>query len=368
MKEINFNDAHFNLNDGTFVFNNSIIENEDVKFDSSFIVLNDISVKGQIKANYSLVCFGSIEAEIVTTEKDLICFKDINCYELNVYGELKCYGEITAKKINVKSLSEINEGYLGEGSFGKDLTINGPLEISSNVEVNGDVICREGIIGNGEISCKYIYVRDYLEVDVQSEMNKEKVKIESDDNISTNSILKSIKEAKDLNQFIKSTGYFEFIKNTTVALKRIEAEVALLNDEYLLDEIVLVFSKLSLIHKKFEKDYKTLKFVEQIQDRSSIEDLNVFLKLVELKLNLSKYLLKIDACSYVFNEYLDKQKNNLKNMKLENIKTNKDFSILLNLIENTKEYFTKEEYDVLLEKAYRKIGITLKLVSKKLDI
>lgn len=371
MREINFSDAHLNLDDGTFVFNDCINENDDVKFDSSFTVLNDITSKGQIKANYSLVSFGSVTAERITVENDLICFKNIECDELNIYGELKCFGNISAKKINVRSLSTINGGCLGEGSFGNNLTINGCVEIANNVEVNGDVICSEGIIGAGRISCKYIYASDYLEIDVLSEVNKDnkvKEKNHSKDEIATSSILKSIEEAEDLNQFVKSAGYLEFIKNTTVAIKRIESEVELLNEEYLLGEVVSIFSKLSLIHKKFEKDYKTLKFVEQIQDKSIIEDLNVFLKLVDLKMNLSKYLLKIDACNYLFNECLEKQRINLKAMKLENIRNNKEFSILLNLIEKTKKYFTEEEYYVLIEKAYRKIGITLKLVSKKIDI
>lgn len=368
MREINFSDANSNLSDGTFVFNECILENGDVKFDSSFTVLNDIISKNKIKANYSLVSFGSVKAESITVENDLICFKDIECEELNVYGELKCFGNILAKKINVKSLSVINRGYIEKGNFGDDLIINGCLEIANNVNVDGDVISSEGVIGSGKISCNYIYASDYLEIDVQSEVKKAKEKNESKNDIFDSGILKSIEEAEDLNKFIKSTGYLEFIKNTTVALKRIESEVMLLNDEYALGEIVSIFSKLSLIHKKFEKDYKTLKFVEQIQDNSSIEDLTVFLNLVDLKLSLSKYLLKINVCNYVFNEYLEEQRINLRYMQLENIKTNKDFSILLNLIEKTKKYFTEEEYDVLIEKAYRKIGVTLKLVAKKIDI
>ena len=63
-----------------------------------------------------------------------------------------------------------------------------------------------------------------------------------------------------------------------------------------------------------------------------------------------------------------KQKRNIEQMHVDNIKTNEDFAKALSLLESNKEYFTKEEYNYILGSLYTKIGVSVKLVARKLNI
>ena len=369
MKELNFNNADLITDDNKLIFKNRIRTNENIKIDSTSIILEELESSEDITANYSLITLASLIGKNIEVKNNLICLGDIECEILTIQGDLKCYGNVNVQSIDIKGCATINTGYIDNGNIEKNLIVESSLEVVKDLSVKGSLICNEGIIGEGTIHCDYVYAHDYLEINLEGNKISSNVKPGKKDYINSyDNILLKIQESDDINDYLNSIEYKESIKNIELIIEEIDNKIPSLDNEYDENEIINILKKLSLLDKKYKFDSFILKVIDKIQDSKRIDDLYEFLKLVNYKKKVSDYMLGIDLCRYTFNNFLDKQKSNIENMNVDSIKTNEDFAKVLTLLEANKEYFTKEEYTTILEKLYTKIGVSLKLISKKLEL
>ena len=362
MKELNFSNASIVTNDSTLVFENRIKENEDIKVDSTAILLKELETSKDITANYSLIAFESLIAKDITVKNDLVCYKDIECETLNVYGNFKCYGNLHVKNMNVQEDVVINTAFINSAKLGKNLIAYGSIEVIESLDVGGSVICNEGIIGEGKITCEYIYAHDYLEIEVASGDIKKNEANRYD------KLLLKLQDSKNMRDFINSIEYKEALKNIELIIDEIQQIIPSLDTDYDDQEIIDIFKQLTLLSGNFKSDYRALKFIDEIQDSNDIDDLFTFLKLVNYEKNLPTYMMGLNTCGYVFNHFLESQRRKIDNMSVDNIKTNADFAKALTLLENNRDYFENTECETILQKLYSKIGVSLKLVSKNIDM
>lgn len=368
MKELNFSNADIRTDD-KLIFTNRINENENIKIDNTSIILKELECSEDITANYSLIVFESIIGKNIEVKNDLICYGDIECKELNVQGDLKCYGNVNVEKIDIKGNVTINTGYIDGGTIGRNLIVESSLEIVSDLHIDGSLICNEGIIGEGTIHCSYVYAHDYLEINVEGEHISNPIDVESKNIINNyDKLLLKIQDSKDLGEFLNSIEYKEGIKNIELILEEIDNIIPSLDKDYDENQIIEILKKLSCIDRKYKFDSFVLKVIDKIQDNNKIDDLYEFLRLVNYKKKLPNYMLGINLCRYTFNNFLEKQKCNIQHMHTNNIKNNEDFAKALSLLEANKEYFAKEEYRYIVENLYKKIGVSIKMVAKNLNI
>ena len=369
MKELNFSNADIITDDNKLIFTNRINENEDIKIDNTSIILKELECSEDITANYSLIVFDSIIGKNIEVKNDLICYGDIECETLNIQGDLKSYGNVHVEQIDIKGNSTINTGFINGGTIEGNLIVESSLEIVEDLHVEGSLICNEGIIGEGTIHCSYVYAHDYLEINIEGERISNNIYVKEQKIINNyDKLFVKIQQSKDLDEFLNTIEYKEGIKNIELILEEIDNIIPSLDKDYDENQIIEILKKLSCIDRKYKFDSFVLKVIDKIQDKNEIDDLYEFLRLVNYKKKLPDYMLGIDSCRYTFNNFLEKQKRNIEQMHVDNIKTNEDFAKALSLLESNKEYFTKEEYNYILGSLYTKIGVSVKLVARKLNI
>lgn len=367
MKEYNFTNAEWEQ-DGVLILTNEIKENEEIKFDSTSVLLQKITSDNVIIANYSLICLADMSADKIVINKDLTCYGDIECDTLNIEGNCKCFGNLNVKHIYVNGEVVINNAFIHDGNIGSNTVATGSLEIISNLEVDGNLVCFEGILGEGKLSCNYIYADDYVEIETKGAILKREIKTEDHETTIDNKLLMKLTKPNKIKEFIYGTEYDELLDNNKLVIKKIESIIPLLDKIYDNEEILQLFKRLIPLDKKFKLDYITLKFIKEIQDYTEIDDLSTFLKLVSFRKKVHSYLLEIDICKYVFNHFLKRQKKNIDNMHVKDMRTNKEFANTLNLLEINRDYFSESEYYKILTILYNKIGISLKIVDSNLDL
>lgn len=369
MKELNFSNSDITTNDNKLIFKDRIVSDEDIKIDSTSIILEELECKKNITANYSLIIFDSLRGKDITIRNDLTCYGDIECENLNVQGDLKCYGNLNITNINIKGDTIFNTGFIHSGNMDRNLFIQSSLEVTKDLYVKGNVICNEGIIGEGTIHCEYVYSHEYLEIDVKGNDISNSNKVEDCSTINNyDKVLLKIQESNNMNEFLNSIEYKEAVKNIELILEEIDQRIPSIDNDYEEKELLDIFKKLSCIDRKYKFDGFVIKVIDKIQDTNKIEDLYEYLKLINYKNKLSDYMFGLDSCRYTFNNFLDKQKANIENMNIDSINTNENFAKALSLLEVNKDYFSKEEYISILGKLYGKIGVALKLVSRNLNI
>ena len=370
MKELNFSNADIITEDNKLIFTNRVKEDDDIKIDNTAILLKELETNKTITANYSLITFDSLIGSEIIVRNNLTCYGDIECEKLNVYGDLKCYGNINAKSIYIKGDSTISSAYIEHGEVEHNLFADLSLEITKELHVNGNIICNEGIMGDGIIYCKHVYAQEYLEIETKGKnINNSNDNIKKGNIINNyDKVLLKIQDSESINEFLNSIEYEEATKNINLILDEIDQRIPSLDNEYDERELIDILKKLSNIDRKYKFDSFILKVIDKIQDSKKIDDLYEYLKLINYKYKLPDYMFGLDLCRYTFNNFLDKQKDNIKNMNIDSIKTNEDFAKSLLLLESNKDYFTKEEYIYILGELYKKIGVALKLVAKNLNI
>lgn len=357
MKEYNYTNANYMTTEEELIYISAIRENDEIKFDSTAIVFGEISTQEGINANYSLTCFGDIKGDRVVIQKDLICYQDIECNVLEVGGSFKCYGHIDVNEICVAGESFLNSAYIKTGELQKALIIEGTLEVEEGLDVNSGIICKEGAVGDGNITCEYIYTNEYLEIEVDGEIIN-KNQIQSEKNSFSIPVINSVED------IINNKQVDEALKVRRKILRELQKSILKVGHEVQIDEIRMVLKRLVDIDSSFKDDYILINFIKKIEELKAIESITDFLELVKYDKKCPGYLRELDTCEYLFNHYLEKQRLNIDNMSCENIKSHRDFVYALTLLESVKNELKDEEYNVILEKIYGHIGIKYKLISR----
>lgn len=365
MKEYNFKNADIIVDD-ILIFDKSINHNEDIKFDSTANILGSIDSSAKIIANYSLVVNKNLNGEKIIIGNDLICYGNINCETLEVNGSLKCYGEVNAKTLIVMKDCVVDSAIISEANILGNLIVMKALEIIQILRVKYEIICLEGVLGQGKIQCEYIYAKDYLEIEIDegkmiSDNDREGIVKSSElDSILNNNFsdIDPFKEKEKINSLEN------IIRNVVDSVKN-----NIIQSEFIYDisNISNVLEEFISLDYNFKFDSQAIRSIEYLQDIDEINDISIFLEILDSLEKASPYIKKLKIYEYVYSKFLKKQKKKLLSMKMEKINKHSEFIQVLKLLEENKSYFSNEEYTYFLDQIYKNIGIKSSLVLKILE-
>jgi hypothetical protein len=391
MIELDFTNAD-TMTEDKLVFYKTVNKTDNIKIDSSAIMMQDIITTGNINANYSLIVFGNIEASNIKVSKDLICFGTIKCDSLNVTGSLKCFKNIVIKEINVADDAFINSGMIGSGIIDGNLFVGQTIEVEEVLNVSKNVFCNEGAVGNGYIKCNNIICYEYMEIDVESigsslllEEIKEHIKTNNAKSIdikepNTDVLLKKIdKLLRDLkgrmieiNDVINDNELINLInkaKNISVSLcKGLEELIYLSENDLEFDKICDLMLAASRFNPVFKEHHRLFKEILDYSETHPENDVMSFLKFVDMKRNVPEYMLKMSICQDFFEVFVDRQKKHIKDMRNDSIRNQSQFIFCLSVLEKNRDQFTDDENLMLTEKLYGVIGIKPTMVQKFISI
>lgn len=137
--------------DGTIVFN------------ESYIVIGDVLQGHTIHATYDLTVVGSVYADKLVVNGDLLVQGDIKVNKLECRGQCVCLGKIDAKRVSFGSLSFLSMIDSNEILAGDSLFVGSTMDIREAVNVNGMLVAGEGILGEGSFSSDSTVVNEYFE-------------------------------------------------------------------------------------------------------------------------------------------------------------------------------------------------------------
>lgn len=349
MLEYNFSNANFE-DDEVLGYIGDIVTEQEIKFDSSSLVLGRVKTTNNITANYSLICMQSLTADEIVIRNELICYQDIICNKLEVDGDFKCFGNVKVQEFFIRGTSIINSAYILKGKVEGNFVGLESIEIETELNVD-NMVCMEGVMGNGKLSCNNIYANDYVEIEVES-------------NATNVDSLRNNKKNKEQEVDSRKYSYEAVLEERKGYIRSKQNELI---EKVGIQEMIESLDSLRKVDENFEEDYQICKFIETIENINVIDELNTYLILVNYKSMAKEYLLKIIPIQYIFGRFLDKQRSNLHNMQTNNICSHEIFIKALQLYEQNKECFYKSEQEVILSKLYETIGIKSKLVEIKFE-
>lgn len=366
MIELNFSNALLDI-DNMLVFNKELKEEDTIKIDSSSILFNNIVTDNNLLANYSLICFGEIKANKVIVQNNLISYGNITCNELEVYGEFKCYGNLDVRKIFIVKDSIVSGGMIEGGVFEKNLIITGTMEVADSLEVKGNTICNESIFGDGLIICDSITANDFIEIKVKGSSDEGNLNENEKSTQANFDILKEVQETKNMLEFVNSEHYIESMEKLNSIVRVLREKISEAEEMFEYEDISKILLAFAKLLPTFKVDYKIFEDLLHMSELSYIDDLSLFLKLVDYKRRVSPHILKISICDEMLNNFLVHEKSKLHDMKVDNIKTHLDFVKALSLAENNKLFFSEDEYFKVLDKIYSRIGIRSNMIKKLIE-
>ncbi len=137
--------------DGTIVFN------------ESYIVIGDVLKGSTIHATYDLTVLGSISANKLVVNGDLLVQGDIEVGDLECHGQCVCLGKITAKTVSLGNISYLATIDSNEIFSSDSLFVGSTMDIREAVDINGMLVAGEGILGEGSFSSDSTIVNEYFE-------------------------------------------------------------------------------------------------------------------------------------------------------------------------------------------------------------
>jgi cytoskeletal protein CcmA (bactofilin family) len=363
MREVNFRDTKNTTADGDYILNSDIVDESKIKIDSSFIVFGDIKCSDEIVANYSLNVNKNLESKNIIIRQNLICYGDIKCDNIEIGGKLRCYGNLEVRNsIKVGDESVVYCGSINNGNINGNFIVTGSLEVKGDLFIKGNVICTEGILGSGKITCDKIWANDYLEVENVTNEPKKCMETKSHEEYN----LKQIEDDEDLLSINNSNVIREFINYKKYIIEKIRILIAEADDKYDNYKIIEYIDKLYEIDDKFCEDSEILAFFIELQNLNNRDDLLMFLELTRLKEAVPSYLQNYKIVKELYGDVYDSCRRGIFEMDFCNIKTHFDFIRALSLIENLKYVFSDKEKKYMEDKIYEKIGVKSNFAMKNL--
>lgn len=361
MKEYNFSNCDKKLQNGRLVFYEDIIAKEEIKFDKTTILNGQLKSRFEVTANYSLIILGDINVKNLTIKKDLICFGKLECNRLTVNGNLTVLSDIKIlDSVYVGENAIINSGYISSLRIKKDLTVLDMLEIEKENNVLGKIVNEDNLYGEG---CTFLKKNDLNKNEENKDLNINKVR--DDLNKDSNYMLDKVEKNMNLEEFVKDLESYKYVKNKELLTYIIKQLIPSLDKfENDISSIKQLFEKLKRFDITFEKDFKAICVLENLLEDDKIVNLDDYIRYIDIFQECEEHMLGINLFKYVINRTLQNKKRDISKMNLEKIKTNKDFSEVMYLLEKNKNFFNDKEYKLILDKLYSKIGVKLNLVNE----
>jgi hypothetical protein len=259
----------------------------------------------------------------------------------------------------------VDGGIVKQGNFKKNLIVMNTVEVIEHLIVDENIICNEGIFGEGYIKCKKVVVNDYLEIEVFGDKVDLEESTKSD---SSFDFVRDLEMSKNTIEYVKSDGYREYIEKFGLLIKKIKDSIPMLEENFEYKEIREMLLELSKLNFDFKVDYILFKNILEISEIDHIEDIVLFLKIVDYRRKMSSYMIKISICDDMLNYFLDNERKKIDSMSADSIKNHSDFVKALYLLENNKAFFKKDEYLNILDKIYSRIGIRANMVKKFVEL
>ncbi|WP_062239013.1 FapA family protein [Fictibacillus sp. FJAT-27399] len=339
----------------SWVKEGDILVSSDVTFESSFIVLGNITSDYNITTNYDLFVFGDIKAKRIHSKRNLFVLGNIFAEDLISNGNVECKAEIKTKNINIGGNLNSNGLDIEFGQVNGYLKVNGSIFIDNELSVSKDILSFEGITGFGKCKAHNIFVKDYI-TNITTEAQK--VLILNDEFYKAHENFNEKKEMpekilfddeKSLSGISKT---FNHINN--VILNNFMNYVKEIEDKYDYDTIELKFENiqkqlpsLGILTENFAKILK-------LSEMRRIEYIEDFILLLNLKNTTPKFMYDISIVKDVLEGFFEIQKQRVDKLELRNFKRE---SIIQNLffLEQRKYLLRESEYKILFTKISEKL-------------
>lgn len=379
----NERNASYIIND-CFFSDDSIETDEEIIIENSYVFLSRIITDGNIVANHDLIVFGNVKAGEIKVKGNLICFSDIESDSLEVGYDLKCFGNFDCASVFIGGSAFIEEGIVKEVIVEKNIFINRSIELVGELEVNGNVFCNEGILGNGILKAKnsivseycalecgsiqtnLINLEEYEAVKARDEHKPGQVSIEDTskqmqampnaNDIDNDQIL--LRQLKDNGSVLN--GYLNAVSNLK---KKLTAELSTSEEMYSYEEILDFIRILSDTFLEFDIAHSFFVKILKLSELSKVEKLTNFLDLVYIKDLMPSCLKRISIVEDSFDILIEQNRNRIMDMKVD-IKEHSDLINYISIADNCKDFFNDQEYASIMDKLYGVIGVSFETVKR----
>lgn len=342
----------YNIKTKSYIFENDISE-DNIFFESSYVVLGTVSECKKIVANYNLIVFGDIEADSIDIKGNLLVFGNVKCNELNVGGNFECKHDLSANTVMIGQTMTVKRLQTDHTIIQKDLYIQSAF-VNKTLEVNGNIICSEGIIGEGKCISKNIIIKEYYHIDMIAE---ELVLIDQIKNIEDNegiSFLEfDIEKLFEENIFNNPDLLINISKTQLEINRRVSEEfenyIAVIEDSLDYDDIFQELQKISKDNPVLERIKELYGHVLRFSEVNKVSSVEEFIALLTLKRETPKFLYKISLVEDVLNNFFEIQKGRFPEL---DIKYSESDLVIQNLyfLNQNRHLITNDGYENLKKK------------------
>lgn len=135
---------------------------KDITFKESYIVVGELLKGRNIYANYDLRIMGDIEADSITVLGNLYVSGDIRARKLSCSKKVICEGDIDSDEIIIDD-SVFSNNIACSSITASEIIVRESVDAKEKVDVEGNVLAGDGILGYGKLSAENIIATNYFD-------------------------------------------------------------------------------------------------------------------------------------------------------------------------------------------------------------
>lgn len=338
---------------GAYCYVGDIKENEDLHFETSYILIGDIFTTKNILCNHSLIVLGKLEGCNIITKEDLVCFSSVKANDIVVSKDFIALKDVKSVNLNISGKMFVSELQTkGNLLVQKETAIFKTAFIEGKADIVGDLMCFEGLSGTGYLNARQVFVKDYCDLELHHSAY-----ICLNENYSSNTT-----SSKNLNwcNIDLSSLETEIIDTVNIIHKlSISIEKSFDGVEKNLDweEIKYKLMLMRKISPFLETCYDAFEKIMEISNLTKVVTVEEFIKIMQLKKRTPKVLYNISLVRDVLENFFNIQRKRVSDLKVVSTKR-EDLIFYLSLLEQNKDVIDKKEYDKLFKIIFMRLRLT----------
>ena len=140
----------------------AIVTDKNITFMESYMVYGQLLAAKEIYANYDLHIFGDLRADTITVLGKLYVSGDISANTIVCSNSVYCEGEIKAQEVVVDEFI-FARSVICSSLKAQDVIVQGYLDVQDNIDVHGNLISGDGIMGNGTLMAENVIAINYFD-------------------------------------------------------------------------------------------------------------------------------------------------------------------------------------------------------------